>query len=177
MQTLKGKIEKVLPELKKELKQNNTMAVPRLVKVVVNVGTGRARDKKRDEMIVDRLAKITGQKASARGVKKSIASFKVRQGEIVGYSVTLRGQKMYDFLGMLLNVAMPRIRDFKGYNEKSIDEMGNLTIGIREHIIFPQTADEEARDIFGFSVTIQTTAKNKKEALAFFKSIGFPFKK
>lgn len=177
MQTLKEKIEKSLPELKKELKQDNAMAIPRLVKVVINTGTGRARDKKRDEMIVDRLAKITGQKAVARGAKKSIASFKVRQGEIVGHSVTLRGQKMYDFLNMLLNVAMPRIRDFKGYGEKSLDDMGNLTIGVKEHIIFPQTADEEARDIFGFSVTIQTTAKNKKEALAFFKTIGFPFKK
>ncbi|MFA5737051.1 MAG: 50S ribosomal protein L5 [Candidatus Paceibacterota bacterium] len=177
MQTLKKKIEKTLPELKKELKQKNKMAIPRLIKVVVNVGTGRARDKKRDELVVDRLAKITGQKAVARGAKKSIASFKVRQGEIVGYSVTLRGQKMYDFLDMLLNVAMPRIRDFKGYSEKSLDEMGNLTIGIKEHIIFPQTADEEVRDIFGFSVTIQTTAKNKKEASIFFKALGFPFKK
>ena len=177
MQTLKGKIEKSLPELKKSLKQDNDLAVPRLVKVVINTGTGRARDKKRDELIVDRLAKITGQKSSARGAKKSIASFKVRQGEVVGHSVTLRGQKMYDFLNMLLNIAMPRIRDFKGYSEKSLDNMGNLTIGIREHVIFPQTADEEARDIFGFSVTIQTTAKNKAEALAFFRAIGFPFKK
>ncbi|HNZ55291.1 MAG TPA: 50S ribosomal protein L5, partial [Candidatus Paceibacterota bacterium] len=124
MQTLKGKIEKSLPELKKSLKQDNDLAVPRLVKVVINTGTGRARDKKRDELIVDRLAKITGQKASARGAKKSIASFKVRQGEVVGHSVTLRGQKMYDFLNMLLNIAMPRIRDFKGYSEKSLDNMG-----------------------------------------------------
>ena len=177
MQTLKEKIEKSLPALKAELKKDNPMAVPRLVKVVINTGTGRARDKKRDEMIVDRLARITGQRSTARGAKKSIASFKVRQGEIIGHSVTLRGQKMYDFLTMLLNVAMPRIRDFKGYAEKSLDEMGNMTIGIKEHVIFPQTADEEARDIFGFSVTIQTTAKNKKEALAFFKAIGFPFKK
>lgn len=177
MNTFKDKIKKAILELKKELKEENPMALPRLVKVVVNTGTGRMRDKKRDELIMNRLSKITGQKVAPRGAKKSIASFKVRQGEIVGYTVTLRGQKMLNFLSMLLDVAMPRIRDFKGYDEKSIDEMGNLTIGVKEHIIFPQTADEEARDIFGFSVTIQTTAKNKKEAQAFFKAIGFPFKK
>lgn len=177
MDILKDKIKKAVPVLEKELDEKNPMALPRLAKVVINTGTGRLRDKKRDELIADRLAKITGQKCAPRGAKKSIASFKVRQGEIVGHTVTLRGQKMFDFLNMLINVAMPRIRDFKGYDEKSIDNMGNMTIGVREHIIFPQTADEEARDIFGFSVTIQTTAKNKKEALAFFKAVGFPFKK
>lgn len=177
MQTLKEKIEKAIPTLKTELGVKNVMAIPRIQKVVVNSGTGRAKDKKRNELVADRLAKITGQKPAPRGAKQSIASFKLRQGDIIGFSVSLRGQKMYDFLDMLLNVSIPRIRDFKGYDTKSVDDMGNLTIGIKEHVIFPQTADEEIRDVFGFSITIQTTAKNKKEAVAFFKAIGFPFKK
>ena len=177
MQTLKGKIEKSLPELKKSLKQDNDLAVPRLVKVVINTGTGRARDKKRDELIVDRLAKITGQKASARVLRNPLPALRSGKVRLSAIRLPCVAKKMYDFLNMLLNIAMPRIRDFKGYSEKSLDNMGNLTIGIREHVIFPQTADEEARDIFGFSVTIQTTAKNKAEALAFFRAIGFPFKK
>lgn len=177
MNKLKDKIEKFAPALKKELGVKNSMAIPKLVKVVINSGTGRAKDKKRDEIVANRLAKITGQKSSPRGAKQSIASFKLRQGDIVGHTVTLRGQRMYDFLDMLLNVAIPRIRDFKGYTNTSIDDIGNLTIGIKEHVVFPQTADEELRDIFGFSVTIVTTAKSKDQALAFFKQLGFPFKK
>lgn len=177
MKKLKEKIEKALPELKKELGVKNNLAVPRLTKVVINSGTGKAKDKKRNELVENRLAKITGQKPSARGAKKSIASFKVRQGDVVGYAVTLRGQRMYDFLDLLFNVAMPRIRDFKGYNEKIVDEIGNLTLGIKEHTVFPQTADEELKDVFGLAITITTTAKNRDEALVFFKAIGFPFKK
>jgi len=177
MDTLKKKIEKVIPGLKKELGVKNIMAVPHIVKVMVNSGTGKAKDKKRNELVADRLAKITGQKASPRGSKQSIASFKVRQGEIIGYCVTLRGQRMYDFLDMLLSISIPRIRDFKGYDSKCIDEVGNMTIGIKENVVFPQSADEELKDIFGFSVTIVTSAKDKKQALAFFKAIGFPFKK
>lgn len=177
MKKLKEKIEKALPELKKELGVKNNLAVPRLTKVVINSGTGKAKDKKRNELVENRLAKITGQKPSARGAKKSIASFKVRQGDVVGYAVTLRGQRMYDFLDLLFNVAMPRIRDFKGYNEKIVDEIGNLTLGIKEHTVFPQTADEELKDVFGLAITITTTAKNRDEALIFFKAIGFPFKK
>lgn len=166
-----------MPELKKELGVKNKMAVPHLTKVVVNSGTGKAKDKKRNELVADRLARITGQKASPRGAKQSIASFKVRQGDIVGFSTTLRGQRMYDFLDILINVSIPRIRDFKGYDEKIVDEIGNLTLGIKEHVVFPQTADEELKDVFGFAITIVTTAKNKKDAVAFFKAIGFPFKK
>lgn len=177
MQKLKDKIEKALPDLKKELGAKNLMSLPHLVKVVVNSGTGKAKDKKRNELVDDRLAKITGQKPAPRGAKKSIASFKVRQGDVVGYAVTLRGQRMYDFLDLLFNVAMPRIRDFKGYNDKIVDEIGNLTLGIKEHTVFPQTADEELKDVFGLAITITTTAKNRDEALTFFKAIGFPFKR
>lgn len=177
MKNLKAKIESVIPELKKELGVKNNLAVPHLVKVVINSGTGKAKDKKRNELVENRLAKITGQKPSARGAKKSIASFKVRQGDVVGYAITLRGQRMYDFLELLFNVAMPRIRDFKGYSDKMVDEIGNLTLGVKEHTVFPQTADEELKDVFGLAITIVTSAKDKKSAIAFFKAIGFPFKK
>jgi len=171
------KIEKIRPELKKELGVKNDWAAPRILKVVVNSGTGKAKDKKRNELVGDRLSKITGQKAAPRGAKQSIASFKLRQGDIIGFSSTLRGKRMYDFLDRLFNVAIPRIRDFKGFDEKCIDEIGNLTLGIKEHVVFPETTDEELKDVFGLSVTIVTTAKNKKDALAFFKALGFPFKK
>jgi large subunit ribosomal protein L5 len=174
---IKKRIVEARPELKTKLGAKNALALPNLVKVVINSGTGRARDKKRNELVADRLAKITGQKASARGAKKSIASFKLREGEVIGFATTLRGRRMYGFLDRLLNVVIPRIRDFKGYDRKSIDELGNLTIGLKEHNVFPETADEEIKDVFGLSVTIVTTAKNKKEAEAFFEAVGFPFKK
>ncbi|MEK7091956.1 MAG: 50S ribosomal protein L5 [Patescibacteria group bacterium] len=175
--SLKQKIVKARPELKTKLGAKNALALPNLVKVVINSGTGRARDKKRNELVADRLAKITGQKASARGAKKSIASFKLREGEVIGFASTLRGKRMYDFLDRLLNIAIPRIRDFKGYDRKSIDEIGNLTIGLKEHNVFSETADEEIKDVFGLSVTIVTTAKNRAQAEAFFEAVGFPFKK
>ncbi len=177
MKKLKEKIESITPELKKELGVKNKMATPHLVKVVVNSGTGKAKDKKRNELVENRLAKITGQKASPRGAKQSVASFKVRQGDIIGFATTLRGQRMYDFLDLLFNVTIPRIRDFKGYDEKIVDEVGNLTLGVKEHTVFPQTADEELKDVFGLAITIVTSAKDKESALAFFKAIGFPFKK
>ncbi len=177
METIQQKIKKAVPLLKKELKTDNDLAVPRLVKVVLNVGTGRIRDKKRNELIVDRLAKLSGQKPALRPAKKSIATFKLRQGEVIGVAVTLRGTRMQAFLDRLINIAMPRMRDFKGFDEKSVDEMGNLTVAVREHNVFPETSEEDIKDIFGMSVTIVTTAKTRAEAIAFFRAIGFPFKK
>ncbi len=174
---LKDKYAAIVPELKKELGVTNIMASPKLVKVVINSGVGRARDKKRVELVTDRLAKITGQKVSPRQAKKSIATFKLRQGEVIGLAVTLRGQRMIDFLDKLVNVAIPRTRDFKGLDIKAIDEIGNLTIGIKEHTIFPETTDEELKDVFGLAMTIVTTAKTKQEAAALFTLLGFPFKK
>lgn len=171
------KYKKALPELAKSLGKKNKLAAPRLVKVVINVGTGRQRDKNRQQLVADRLGRITGQKPSARQAKKSVATFKLRQGEVIGHSVTLRGQRMYDFLDKLINIATPRTRDFRGFNDKAIDEIGNVTIGIKEHIIFPETADEELRDVFGLSVTVVTTAKSREEAKALLDTIGFPFKK
>lgn len=155
----------------------NVMQAPKLVKVVVSVGTGSLKDKKKAELIVDRIRKITGQKPASRGAKKSIATFKVREGDIVGYQVTLRGKRMYDFLDRLIHVALPRMRDFRGLSVKSIDAIGNYTLGIPEHTIFPETADEETKDIFGLSVTVVTTAEGADEALSFLSHLGFPFRK
>lgn len=177
MSITKEKLNKHLPALKKELGRENLLALPRLSKIVINSGISRSHDKKRAELVADRLAKIGGQKAVLRGAKKSIASFKIRQGDVVGAVVTLGGPRMWGFIDKLLNVAIPRIRDFRGFDKKGLDEMGNLSIGLKEHTIFPETADEELKDVFGMTITFITTAKNKKEALAFFHALGFPFKK
>ena len=166
------------PTLQKELGLTSPMAVPRLTHVVVTTGVGKVnKDKKRLELITNRLAKITGQKPAVRGAKKSIATFKSRAGDVVGYAVTLRGARMFGFVEKLLNASIPRIRDFRGFDPKQVDEMGNLTIGLREHTIFPETADEDLKDVFGLAITFVTSAKNRTEALAFFRSIHFPFKK
>ncbi|OHA25977.1 MAG: 50S ribosomal protein L5 [Candidatus Taylorbacteria bacterium RIFCSPHIGHO2_02_FULL_46_13] len=177
MQTTKEKQKNAFKTLEKSLGLVNVMQVPRLVKIVVGVGTGSFKDKKKNEIVVDRIAKITGQKAAPRGAKKSIASFKSRQGDVVGYQVTLRGARMQDFLDRLINIALPRTKDFKGLSTDSIDEMGNLTLGIKEHTIFPETADEDIKDVFGLAVTVVTTAKSKKVAREFLTYLGFPFKK
>ncbi len=150
------------------------MQSPRIMKVIVSSGVGKKRDKKQLELIEDRLAKITGQKPSARPARISIASFKVREGDTVGLQVTLRGARMYDFVDKLIHIALPRTRDFRGISAKAIDEMGNLTIGIKEHTIFPETSDEDLKDVFGFAVTIVTTAKSRAEAEAFLRHLGLP---
>ncbi|MFH0846115.1 MAG: 50S ribosomal protein L5 [Patescibacteria group bacterium] len=178
MSTIKEKQNKVFETFKEEFGYKNTMQAPRLEKVVLSVGMGSSSgDKNKVEIIQDRLAKITGQKAAVRKAKKSVAGFKVREGENVGYQVTLRGERMFGFLDKLIDVAFPRTKDFRGLSLGSIDEMGNATLGIKEHIIFPETSDEEIRNVFGMAVTIVTTAKNKKEAVAFLRHLGFPFKK
>ena len=173
----KEKLNKSQDHLKTALGIKNVMAIPRLVKVVVSVGTGSQKDKKRNELVADRLSKITGQKVSPRSAKKAVAGFKSRQGDVIGFSVTMRGERMFGFLDKLLNVAIPRTRDFRGVDAKIIDDMGNLTMGIKEHTIFPETADEDLRDVFGMAITVVSTAKNKKDALEFFKTVGIPFKK
>ena len=178
MLSVKEKLAKNKAALERELGVTNPLALLRLSAVVVSVGVGKInKDKKRLELITDRLAKITGQRPATRGAKKSVAAFKSRQGDTVGLSVTLRGARMFGFLDKLLHAAMPRIRDFRGFDPKSVDAMGNLTVGLREHTIFPETADEDLKDVFGLAVTIVTTAKNKTQALALFRAIGFPFKK
>lgn len=155
----------------------NTMQTPRLVKVVISTGVGSYKDKNKFKVVEDRLMRITGQKAAVRGAKVSVANFKSRQGDTVGYQVTLRGQRMYDFLERLINIALPRTKDFRGISPTSADEMGNYTLGIKEHSIFPETSDEELKDVFGLAITIVTTAKSKEEVLKFLTHLGFPFKK
>lgn len=177
--TIQEKEKEAYNKLKSEFSYKNVMQAPRLTKVVVSSGTGSQikKDKKRNDFIVERLVKIVGQKPSLRGAKKSIATFKSRQGETIGIMATLRGKRMRLFLDRLLNVSLPRTKDFKGINRTAVDEMGNLTIGIKEHTIFPETADEDIKDVFGLAITIVTTAKNAEEARAFFTHLGVPFKK
>jgi large subunit ribosomal protein L5 len=155
----------------------NPMERPRIEKVVISVGVGSFKDKNKFKVVEDRLAKITGQKAAPRGAKISIATFKSRQGDVVGYQVTLRGQRMHDFLEKLVHIALPRTKDFRGINPSGADEMGNYTMGIKEHTIFPETSDEELKDVFGMAVTIVTSAKSKEEVLKLLAHVGFPFKK
>ena len=176
---VKEKEASVYEKMKSEFHYKNAMAAPKMVKVVINVGTGTAikKDKNKNDSISERLAKITGQKAALRGAKKSIASFKVRLGDPIGIVVTLRGKRMFSFLEKLINVALPRTKDFRGISARAIDEIGNITIGIPEHTIFPEAIDEDLRDVFGFGITVVTTAKSAKEAKAYFDYLGFPFKK
>ncbi len=177
MELTREKLKKAFAALKEGAGYTNPMQAPKLQKIVVSAGIGSFKDPKKKELVPKRLAKITGQKPSERTARESIATFKLREGDTVGYQVTLRGARMYDFLDRLLNVALPRTKDFRGISVKAIDEMGNYTLGIREHSIFPETSDEELKDIFGLAVTVVTTAKNKKEAEAFLRHLGFPFKK
>ncbi|MFA6407886.1 MAG: 50S ribosomal protein L5 [Candidatus Paceibacterota bacterium] len=146
----------------------------RIQKVIVSSGVGKKRDKKQLELIENRLAKITGQKPSLRASRLSIASFKVREGDTVGMQVTLRGARMFDFIDKVIHIALPRTRDFRGLKASAIDDMGNMTIGIKDNTIFPETSDEDLKDVFGLAVTIVTSAKSKAEAEAFFRHIGIP---
>ncbi len=177
--TIKEKQQEAVAKMKTNFHYKNDMAAPRMQKVVLNVGTGTMmkKDKNKNEAIAGRLAKFTGQKPALRGSKQSVASFKVRQGDPIGVVVTLRGGRMYAFLEKLLNVALPRTKDFRGINKSGVDNIGNLTIGIKEHTIFPETADEDIRDVFGMSITLVSTAKDRKEGLEFFELLGVPFKK
>jgi large subunit ribosomal protein L5 len=177
--TVKEKSQKSYESLKDAFAYKNAMAAPRLRKVVVSSGTGSAmkRDNKRNDLVADRVTKITGQKPALKGAKQSIASFKIRQNDPVGVSVTLRGPRMYGFLEKFLNIALPRTKDFRGFNKSAVDSIGNLTLGIKEHTIFPETADEDIKDVFGLSVTLVSSAKTKAEGEAFFELIGVPFKK
>ena len=163
--------------LKGKFNYKNVMQAPKLSKLVISTGTGSIKDKKKVELIADRLAKITGQRPAPRTSKKSVASFKVREGDLVGYQITLRGKRMCDFIDKLVHIALPRTKDFRGITKAAVDQMGNYTLGIKEHTIFPETADEDLKDVFGFGITIVTTSKDKAETLAFMEYLGFPFKK
>lgn len=177
MESVQARLTSVFDTLKGDFGYTNVNQAATIEKVIISVGTGRVDDKAKIALIQDRLAQITGQKPAARPAKQSIAAFKLREGDIVGYQVTLRGQRKMDFLNKLIHVALPQTRDFRGLKTSSIDEMGNYTLGIKDHTIFPETADEDIRDVFGMSITIVTTAKTKSEAEALLRHIGFPLQK
>jgi len=169
--------KEVVPALKKEFDFKNVMRVPKITKVIVHVGTGKmSKDGKTTDKIVGDLSKITGQKPSTRVAKKSISGFKLREGMPVGLMVTLRGRRMYDFIDRLISIALPRSRDFQGLSPKTMDQGGNMNIGIKEHIIFPEVSYESLRDVFGLQVTIVTTAKNREEGVRLLRLMGFPIR-
>lgn len=170
--------KEVIKAMKDKFGYDNDLAVPKIEKVTINTGIGKfLQDEKAIEEIVKDLTLISGQKPVFRKSKKAISGFKIRQGINIGLSVTLREKRMFDFLDRLINLALPRSRDFQGIDQKSIDQGGNLTIGIKEQIIFPEISHENVRNIFGLEVTVKTTAKNKEEGMEFLKLIGFPIKK
>jgi large subunit ribosomal protein L5 len=176
---VKEKIQQTFESLKDAFGYTNRMASPRLEKIVISVGTGKKSRTDRDwnNFVSERIGMITGQKPAIRPARASIAGFKIRTGDPIGQMVTLRGERMNGFLEKLIHVALPRTKDFRGVKRSAVDQMGNLTIGIKEHTIFPETSDEELKNVFGMSITLVSTAKTQEEAMAFFTHIGIPFQK
>ena len=170
--------EKLIPQLTKELNCKNAMEVPRVEKVVVNIGLGEAiQNPKLLESAVEELSKITGQKAIITRAKNSIAGFKLREGMPIGCCVTLRRDRAYDFLERLINVALPRVRDFKGVSPKAFDGRGNYTFGVREQIIFPEIDIDKIAKVSGLNITIVTSAKTDEAGRALLAGMGMPFRK
>jgi large subunit ribosomal protein L5 len=170
--------KEVVPALKEQFQYKNTMQVPRLVKININQGLGSAiADKKLIEVGITEMSAIAGQKAVATKSRKDISNFKLRKGMPVGVRVTLRGERMYEFLDRLVSVAIPRVRDFRGINEKGFDGRGNFTMGVTEQIIFPEILIDKVMKINGMDITFVTTARTDKECLALLKEFGIPFKK
>jgi len=170
--------EKIVPKLMKENKYSSVMEVPKLTKVTVNIGVGEAvQNAKALDAASDDLTKITGQKPIITRAKKSISNFKLREGAKIGVSVTLRRERMYEFLDRLMNVAIPRIRDFRGISSKSFDGRGNFNLGVREQIIFPEIDYDSIDKIRGMNVAITTTAKTDEESRQLLTELGMPFKK
>jgi large subunit ribosomal protein L5 len=170
--------EKVVPELMTSLGVSNPMQVPKITKISVNMGVGEAvADKKAMDGAVSDLTALTGQKPVVTKSRKAIAAFKLRAGVPVGARVTLRGARMYEFLDRLINVAMPRIRDFRGVSARSFDGRGNYTFGVKEQIIFPEIAYDQVDAIRGMDITITTTARDDREGRALLESFNFPFRK
>jgi large subunit ribosomal protein L5 len=170
--------DKIVPELQKSLGLENPMQVPKITRITVNMGVGEAvADKKAMDGAVADLAALTGQKPLVTKSRKSIASFKLRQGVPVGAKVTLRGARMYEFLDRLISVAMPRIRDFRGVSARSFDGRGNYSFGVKEQIIFPEIAYDKIDAIRGMDIVITTTARDDREGRALLESFNFPFRK
>jgi len=177
MISLKEKQNKAFESLKETMGLKNKMQTPKVLKVVLSAGTGSFKDKNKNKVVEDRLTKISGQKVMLKVAKKSVATFKVREGDPVGYQVTLRGQRMFDFLNKLVYIAFPRTKDFRGLSTHGIDNMGNFTMGLKDNSVFPESADEELKDVFGLAVTVVTNIKDKNSAKTFLEYLGFPFKK
>lgn len=168
----------IAPKLAKDLNLKNIWAVPRLVKVTLNVGlSAQNKDPKLPEVVQFVLTRITGQKPVQTTAKKSIANFKTRAGMVVGYMVTLRGRRMFDFTEKLIASALPRVRDFRGLSESAVDAHGNLTIGFREYVAFPEIRSDEIEKLHGLEVTLVTNAKSREQGVALFRALGIPFKK
>jgi large subunit ribosomal protein L5 len=175
---LKERFEKeIRPELVKELGLKNPMQAPRIEKVVVNMGLGEAiQNGKILDASLEQLTAITGQKPVVTKARKSIANFKLRQGQSIGAMVTLRGDRAYEFLDRLLNVALPRVRDFKGVSPKAFDGKGNYTLGVKEQIIFPEINYDKVEKIKGLNITVVTTARNDEEGRVLLRHLGMPFR-
>ena len=170
--------EKIVPELKQKLELKNTMEVPRILKITVNMGVGEAvADKKVMDAATADMAKITGQKPAVTQAKKSVATFKVRDGQAIGCKVTLRGDRMYEFLDRLVSIAIPRIRDFRGISTRSFDGRGNYSLGVKEQIIFPEIQYDQIDQIRGMDITISTSARDDKHGRALLEAFNFPFRK
>jgi large subunit ribosomal protein L5 len=170
--------DKIVPELQKSLGLENPMQVPKITRITVNMGVGEAvADKKAMDGAVGDLTALTGQKPLVTKSRKAIASFKLRAGVPVGAKVTLRGARMYEFLDRLINVAMPRIRDFRGVSARSFDGRGNYSFGVKEQIIFPEIAYDKIDAIRGMDIVITTTARNDREGRALLEAFNFPFRK
>ncbi|OGI26918.1 MAG: 50S ribosomal protein L5 [Candidatus Moranbacteria bacterium RIFOXYB1_FULL_43_19] len=179
MSIIKEKYHKeAVAKFQEKFGARSAMAVPRITKVVLNAGIGKfLKEKEAIDEILSAIKDISGQKPVMTKAKKSISGFKVRQGQEIGVVVTLRGQRMWNFLDRLVHSAFPRIRDFQGIDTKFFDSQGNFNISIKEHIVFPEIAAENAKNIFGFQVTIVNTAKTKEEGTELFRLLGFPIKK
>jgi len=170
--------EKIVPELKASLGLANTMQVPRILKITINMGVGEAvADKKVIDNATADMAKISGQKPAVTKAKKSVATFKVRDGQAIGCIVTLRGARMYEFLDRLVNIAIPRIRDFRGISGRSFDGRGNYSLGVKEQIIFPEIQYDQIDQIRGMDITISTSARDDKQGRALLEAFNFPFRK
>lgn len=168
--------KEIVPALKEQFGYKSAMQVPRLVKIVINKGIGAAvADKKLIEQGIEELTLITGQKAVPTFAKKAISNFKLREGMPIGAKVTLRGDRMYEFLDRLMTIALPRVRDFRGVSDKSFDGRGNYTLGIKEQIIFPEISIDKVNRISGMDITIVTSAETDKEAYELLKAFGMPF--
>lgn len=169
--------QEVVPSLQKQMQFSSPMQVPRINKICLNQGVGSAvQDKKLIDIAVEEMSTIAGQKAISTKSRKAISNFKLREGMPIGVTVTLRGKKMYEFLDRLVTVALPRVRDFRGVNDKGFDGRGNYTLGIKEQIIFPEISIDKVTKLMGMSITFVTNTENDQEAYALLKSMGMPFK-